>query len=70
MAQITPGLSGADLASLVNEAAIRAVRRASNEVRPQINQGLALEAVKGCCVGGGVGVAGLRACVCGCGGCR
>jgi cell division protease FtsH len=32
ISQVTPGLSGADLAGLVNEAAIRAVRRNSNDV--------------------------------------
>lgn len=32
VAQLTPGLAGADLAALVNEAAIRAVRRNSAEV--------------------------------------
>lgn len=31
-AQLTPGMSGADLAGLVNEAAIRAVRRSSSMV--------------------------------------
>jgi cell division protease FtsH len=31
-AQLTPGMSGADLAGLVNEAAIRAVRRNSGMV--------------------------------------
>ncbi|HET9732571.1 MAG TPA: ATP-dependent zinc metalloprotease FtsH [Acidimicrobiales bacterium] len=35
VARGTPGMSGADLANLVNEAALHAVRRGSNQIEPQ-----------------------------------
>ena len=41
-AQLTPGMSGADLAGLVNEAAIRAVRRSSAMVA-QVDLDLAVK---------------------------